>query len=64
MGWMDRWIDGWGSGEGDGRGGRAECVGVKGEHWKAPGKKNSKRIKKRQRQTEMLIGSIDWRIKI
>lgn len=32
MGWMDRWIDGWGSGEGDGRGGRAECVGVKGEH--------------------------------
>lgn len=29
---MDGWIDGWGSGEGDGRGGRAECVGVKGEH--------------------------------
>lgn len=36
---MDGWIDGWGSGEGDVRGGRAECVGVKGEHWKAPEKR-------------------------
>lgn len=37
--WMDGWVDGWGSGEGDGGGGRAECVGVKGEHWKAPEKR-------------------------
>lgn len=45
-------------------GGRAECVGVKGEHWKAPGKKE--RIKKRQRQTEVFIEiteSTDQRIK-
>lgn len=45
--------------------GGGDCVGVKGEHWKAPEKKA--RIKKWQRLAEVFIEiteSIDWRIQM
>lgn len=57
MGWMDGWMR-------ELIGGRAECVGVKGEHWKAPEKKQG--LKSSGWLAEVFVAiteSIDWRLK-